>query len=112
MPEENKTIWTIGHSTRSLEELLTMLRSFNIEIVADVRHFPGSRKYPHFNKESMEVTLPRNNIQYFHFKKNSGFSSESNSQKCIIPHYVSARSVPTYLPTEGYAKSVLILHVP
>jgi len=72
MPEENKTIWTIGHSTRSLEELLTMLRSFNIEIVADVRYFPGSRKYPHFNKESMEITLPQNDIQYTHIKNLGG----------------------------------------
>ena len=36
----------------------------------------------------------------------------SNNQKYIIPHYVGARSVPRYPPTEGYAKSVLILHVP
>ena len=66
MPEENKVIWTIGHSSRTYEELLAMLRSFNIELVADVRHFPGSRKYPHFNKESLEITLPESNIEYVH----------------------------------------------
>ena len=67
MPEENKTIWTIGHSTRTLDEMIAMLHSFNISLVADVRHFPGSRKFPHFNKEFLEVTLPQHNIQYAHF---------------------------------------------
>ena len=45
--------------------------------------------------------------QYFHFIKN-----DAKIHKCIIPHYVGARSVPTYPLSEGYAKSVLILHVP
>ena len=50
--------------------------------------------------------------QYFHFIKNSASSRGYSSHKCFIPHYVGAKSVPTYPPTEGYAKSVLILHVP
>lgn len=50
--------------------------------------------------------------QYFHYTKNFAPSNSPNSKRCIIPHYVGARSVPTYPPTEGYAKSVLILHVP
>jgi uncharacterized protein (DUF488 family) len=66
MHEPNNEIWTIGHSTRTFEELLEMLHSFSIELVVDVRHFPGSRKYPQFNKESLEINLPRNNIQYVH----------------------------------------------
>jgi hypothetical protein len=49
---------------------------------------------------------------YFHFRKNSAMSRQPNSWKCIIPHFVGARSVPTFPPTEGYAKSVLILHEP
>ncbi len=39
----NKIIWTIGHSTRTLEELVEMLHSFQIKMVADIRSFPGSR---------------------------------------------------------------------
>ena len=50
--------------------------------------------------------------QYFHYMKNFASSRPYSNHKCIIPHYVGARSVPTYPPTEGYAKSVLILHVP
>ena len=50
--------------------------------------------------------------QYFNYLKNPESSKLQSNQKCIIPHYVGARSLPTYPPTEGYAKSVLILHVP
>lgn len=44
------TIWTIGHSTRTIEEFIGVLREHQIEILVDVRHFPGSRRFPHFNK--------------------------------------------------------------
>lgn len=50
--------------------------------------------------------------QYFHHIKNLDTSTLNSNRKCIIPHYVGARSMPTYPPTEGYAKLVLILHVP
>jgi len=64
----NKIIWTIGHSTRTLEELVEMLHSFQIKMVADIRSFPGSRKFPHFNNEALEISLPENNIQYVNLK--------------------------------------------
>jgi len=70
--EQNKMIWTIGHSTRTLEEFIAMLRSFQIELLADIRSFPGSRRYPHFNKEALEVSLPENNIKYIHLRELGG----------------------------------------
>jgi uncharacterized protein (DUF488 family) len=68
MKEENKSIWTIGHSTRPFEEFVAMLHSFQIELVADIRSFPGSRTFPQFNKEALEISLPQNNIQFIHLK--------------------------------------------
>ncbi len=58
----HKRIWTIGHSIHTLDEFIAMLKSFEIEMVADVRNFPGSRKFPQFNKENMEVSLPQDKI--------------------------------------------------
>ena len=58
------TIWTIGHSTRSLEEFLSLLAAYKIEAVADVRRFPGSRRYPHFASEALAQTLPAHGIAY------------------------------------------------
>ncbi len=72
MKEEIKTIWTVGHSTRSLEDLVVMLHSFNIELIADIRSYPGSRKFPQCIKEALEISLPQNNIQYLHIKEPGG----------------------------------------
>jgi len=70
--ETNKTIWTIGHSTHPLDEFIKMLKAFGIEELVDIRTFPGSRRYPHFNKESLEDVLPQNNIWYLHMKELGG----------------------------------------
>ncbi len=58
------TIWTIGHSTRTLHEFLDLLDEYRIEAVADVRRFPGSRRYPHFASEAMAKSLPAHGIAY------------------------------------------------
>ena len=65
-------IWTIGHSTRGIDQFIAMLRSFNIELLADVRHFPGSRKYPHFNKPALRQSLEDAGIEYLHLEDLGG----------------------------------------
>jgi uncharacterized protein (DUF488 family) len=64
--DTGNTIYTIGHSTRSLEEFTGMLYSFNVALLADIRSYPGSKRYPHFNKEALETSLPAANISYLH----------------------------------------------
>jgi uncharacterized protein (DUF488 family) len=64
LDSEVPAIWTIGHSTRSLEEFLSLLDEYKIEAVADVRRFPGSRRYPHFAGEALAQTLPAHGIAY------------------------------------------------
>ena len=65
MPDP-KTIWTIGHSTHTLEELVDMLQSFKIKVLADIRSYPGSKRLPHFNKANLEIALPKAGIEYIH----------------------------------------------
>ena len=72
MEKDNKTIFTIGHSTHHLDEFVGLLKSFSISILADVRNFPGSKRYPHFNKELLESSLKKNGIRYRHFKQLGG----------------------------------------
>jgi uncharacterized protein (DUF488 family) len=69
---KDQTIWTIGHSTRSLEELVAMLDSFSITALVDIRNYPGSKRHPQFNKESLEISLPANDIRYTHLKELGG----------------------------------------
>jgi uncharacterized protein (DUF488 family) len=65
-------LWTIGHSTRSIAEFIEALASLEITVLADVRSFPGSRRYPHFNREQMAVSLPAAGIEYQHFPELGG----------------------------------------
>lgn len=57
---------TIGHSTRALDDFLALLRREGIRHVADVRTFPGSRRYPHFGAEPLAAALARAGIAYSH----------------------------------------------
>ncbi|MGI8788032.1 MAG: DUF488 family protein [Pyrinomonadaceae bacterium] len=57
LDKEGLKIWTIGHSTHSLDEFIELLNANEIEALADVRRFPGSRKYPHFNQAELSASL-------------------------------------------------------
>lgn len=65
-------VWTIGHSTRDLDEFLALLAVNNIEAVADVRSYPGSRKFPQFNAGELTASLPANGIEFVLFKQLGG----------------------------------------
>jgi uncharacterized protein (DUF488 family) len=58
------TIYTIGHSTRSLDELIEALRAHNIKTLVDIRAFPMSRRHPQFNREHLAGELPNAGIEY------------------------------------------------
>jgi len=64
MPADPATIWTIGHSTRALKEFLGLLSEYGIEAIADVRRFPGSRRYPYFASDALAATLPAHGLAY------------------------------------------------
>ncbi len=59
-------IWTIGHSTRSADELLALLESAGIRQLVDVRRFPHSRRHPQFNREALAARLDPAGIIYLH----------------------------------------------
>ena len=58
------TVWTIGHSTRSIDDFVGALEAHGIEMVADVRRFPGSRRLPQFASESLAASLAARGIAY------------------------------------------------
>ena len=66
------TIYTIGHSTRGLEELVAALQAHGIGTLVDIRAFPMSRRMPHFNRESLELELPKRGIEYVWMKELGG----------------------------------------
>lgn len=65
-------LWTVGHSTRSAEEFNEILAVHHIEALVDVRSFPGSRRYPQFNKQQLATSLPAKGVAYFHLPELGG----------------------------------------
>jgi uncharacterized protein (DUF488 family) len=72
MSERPSPLWTIGHSTLSIEAFIGILRAHRIEALADVRLLPGSRRYPHFNRAALEQSLAAVGIAYQHFVELGG----------------------------------------
>lgn len=59
-------LYTIGHSTRELDEFIALLRTHGIERVVDVRRYPGSRRHPHFGSEALRLSLRDAGVGYRH----------------------------------------------
>lgn len=59
-------LYTVGHSSRSLDELVALLEEHEIAVLVDVRRFPWSRRHPHFDREALTQSLPRHGVEYRH----------------------------------------------
>jgi uncharacterized protein (DUF488 family) len=101
------TIYTVGHSTRSLDQLVAALRAHGIATLVDIRAFPMSRRMPHFNRESLEVELPKRGIGYVwmkelggHRKKIRGDSPNSGLRNDSFRNYAD------YMLTPEFAKAI------
>jgi uncharacterized protein (DUF488 family) len=70
-------LFTIGHSTRSLDDLIEALRAHSIRTLVDIRSLPMSRRLPHFNRESLEKALPGAGIEYVWMKQLGGRRKKS-----------------------------------
>jgi uncharacterized protein (DUF488 family) len=99
-------IWTIGHSTRSLADFLELLIANDIEAVAEVRSFPGSRRYPHFNAEALEPSLTENNIEYVPMKKLGGRRKVRPDSPHTVWRNESFRGYADYMDTDEFKAGV------
>jgi uncharacterized protein (DUF488 family) len=70
--EDDRTIFSVGHSNISLERFNGLLKDASIEEIADVRRFPGSKRYPHFEKSFLKAELGKIGIGYVHFPEMGG----------------------------------------
>lgn len=104
-----ETIWTIGHSTRSFDDFLLLLNSFNIKMLVDVRHYPGSRKFPQFNKNSLEISLPENGVEYLHLVDLGGRRKPELNSKNDAWRLDSFKGYADYMETEPFQHSLKIL---
>jgi uncharacterized protein (DUF488 family) len=104
------TLYTIGHSTRTLDELLEALRAHSIQTLVDIRSFPMSRRLPHFNRESLEKTLPEAGIRYVWMKELGGRRKKIRDDS---PHIAlrspSFRNYADYMLTEDFRGAISTL---
>ena len=103
---QQKIIYTIGHSTRTLEEFISILKSFNIELLADIRSYPGSKRYPHFNKENLQKFLPEYQIMYQHIIELGGRRKTLKDSKNTAWKNDSFRGYADYMDTTDFKEGV------
>ena len=103
------TIWTIGHSTRTLDEFLGLLADYRIEAIADVRRFPGSRRHPHFASEALAETLPAHGITYQWLPQLGGRRKVQPDSPNTAWRNASFQAYADYIATAAFAEGLAAL---
>ena len=99
-------IRTIGHSNRSFNEFLDMLNQSGVQMLVDVRRFPGSAKYPQFNSEALESELKKNDVVYRHMPELGGRRKMSENSKNTAWKNKSFRGYADHMETEEFGKAL------
>jgi uncharacterized protein (DUF488 family) len=100
------TIWTIGHSTREIGTFISLLEANGIKLVADVRMFPGSKRYPQFNKEVLARSLSEHRIRHEHFPELGGRRKPKPDSHNTAWRNESFRGYADYMETEEFRKGI------
>lgn len=99
-------LWTVGHSTQSLDQFLGLLRAHDIEAIADVRRFPGSRRYPHFAGEALAQSLAAHGFGYEWFPELGGRREPSPDSVNTAWRNAGFRGYADYMATEAFAEGL------
>lgn len=100
------TVFTVGHSTRSLSEFLKLLKAHGIRRVADVRSIPRSRQTPQFNQTSLARKLRRAGVAYIHLKKLGGRRHTTKASVNLGWHNASFRGFADYMQTPEFTAGI------
>ena len=100
------SLWTIGHSTLAIEDFVRLLEAFEIQLLADVRSFPGSRRYPHFNRENLRSSLAPAEIEYAHLPELGGRRRARPDSINMAWRNESFRGYADYMETIGFADGI------
>src|SRR5438045_5773370 len=99
-------IWTIGHSTRTIDKFISLLEEHGIKLLADVRLLPGSKRYPQFNKETLADSLGKVAICYEHFPELGGRRKPREDSPTTAWRNESFRGYADYMETEEFATAI------
>lgn len=99
-------VWTIGHSNRTIDELLDLLIANEIEVVGDVRRHPGSRRWPQFAGESLGVSLPARGILYVPLPDLGGRRPPLPDSRNTAWRHPAFRGYADYMATDAFARAL------
>ena len=99
-------IWTIGHSTRTIDEFISLLKENEIKLLADVRAWPGSKRYPQFNKDALAESLKAHGIRYEHFPELGGKRKSKPDSRNTAWRNASFRGYADYMETERLQQGI------
>jgi uncharacterized protein (DUF488 family) len=101
------TFYTIGHSTRAVNEFIAVLQAHSIQTLVDIRSFPVSRRLPHFNRESLQLTLPEAQIQYVWQKELGGRRKKiRDDSPNVALRNDSFRNYADYMLTDDFQRGI------
>lgn len=101
-----KIIWTVGHSTRSGEEFVQILKAHEVQVLVDVRTYPGSRRYPQFNREALSESLAKAGIEYRHEPRLGGRRAARKDSHNTAWRNAQFRGYADHMETEVFRKGV------
>jgi uncharacterized protein (DUF488 family) len=100
------TIYTIGHSTKTVDEFVETLKEFHIEIVLDVRTIPRSRHNPQFNKEELKKSLHKHKIDYLHLDALGGLRRTKKESINTAWKNAPFRGFADYMQTPQFTEGI------
>jgi len=100
------TVWTIGHSTREIGEFVVLLEENQIEVLADVRRYPGSRRHPQFGQAQLAQTLRDSGIEYVHMPELGGRRPARPNSVNTAWRNAAFRGYADYMETAEFAKAI------
>jgi uncharacterized protein (DUF488 family) len=99
-------IWTIGHSLRAIDEFLSLLARPEIEVIVDVRSFPGSRRSPQYGREVLKETLAAHSIGYHWLPALGGRRKASPDSPNTVWRNTSFRGYADHMSTLEFARGL------
>jgi uncharacterized protein (DUF488 family) len=103
-------VHTIGHSTRTLDELVAILRGFGISVLADIRTIPRSRRNPHFNGDVLRASLRARRLRYVHIPELGGLRRPGKDSPNTAWRNASFRGFADHMMTEAFEIGLEKLH--
>ena len=101
-----RTLFTVGHSTRTWVAFVGLLKAWKIDELVDVRTVPRSRTFPWFSRQRMEKTLPKSDIAYVHLSQLGGFRNPRKESVNTGWENARFRAYADYMQTKEFAQGL------